>query len=1088
MKRSLTLMPAFKFLFILFIFLNVIFINKGYGIAVSNLGDTGNGSLRSAINNAITGETITFTVTGNIILSSPISVNKEVFIDGFTAPGASAGSNQIRISGAGTVGLNVAIANFKIRGITFQGFSDKCLFLSNAPNFSVQSCIFGLDNTASSVVSTAGTGIYIGGNSFGLIGGTNVGDGNIFHKTGSSGACLEVYNVNATSATNTINIYGNKFGTNYTGTSSFGLATNCGIKFGNSKYINIGGLLTNQGNQLDGSITASAIWSYSSTGTNSFINIQGNKIGTAPSGGSYIGILLGLGTNTNYLIKGNTINNCGNYAIDMSGATFVDQFKIFENSFSNNTAGGINNAYTPPVITSATTTKIMGTGLSGDYIEFYIWDGLKAAQGTTYIVRKQVDGDGTWSIVGTFAVGQKIVVTATPFSYSPSTTRFSAPFTVIACPSTATAGPDQTICASTAIAYLTGTLTNCTGQSWTKIGGTGGLANANTTTPFYILSAMEQSTTVPFTVIFELTAINNTCAAIIDQMTLTITPAPKANAGADKSLCVTATGGINLAGSSVTVATGGTWSGGSGFFSPNANTLNATYVPTAAEMVVGNIINLALTTTGNGTCTASTDAMQITITSGPTVSAGIDKTICAANANVFITGASITGAPGGTWTSSGSGTFSNVNTITTIYSPSNADKTAGSVTLRLSSTGGTCASVSDVMILTINPCLIDPQLKFESSAAIRSLGSAPFTMNLLPLNSTGAITYRVVKASDLSPTSCAAVDAKGAVTTTCLEVVRVIAYQAKKAPYDADTASYTLTIDKGITNITLESRGAVVLGADFRLLVNTNYDQALTYAVVGGDGNAISITSDGLITPLAVGTVYVQANADGASVNYNAGASNIAEVTIYPNLTKPVAVNDTINMTVADGEVTYDIVKNDYGTTASIQLSPSMLLDIDDENDGVQSKFFKTSLGIATVDALGILTFTPFSGFIGVDSIMYTVTDADGLVSEPASIVISVTSTFEQELKANEIITANNDNVNDALVIGYTDLTQGNDLLIVDAAGNRLYYKKDYKNDWMAKDQSGNELGNGVYYFIFREFTSSGTVKRELKSNFTVLR
>src|SRR6185436_8142690 len=113
-------------------------------------------------------------------------------------------------------------------------------------------------------------------------------------------------------------------------------------------------------------------------------------------------------------------------------------------------------------------------------------------------------------------------------------------------------------------------------------------------------------------------------------------------------------------------------------------------------------VTLTLTTTGNGTCVAVSDAMVVTITAAPTIDAGVDQTVCANNANVSLSG-NVTVVSGGSWSTSGSGTFSpNNTTLNATYSPSAADKSAGSVTLTLITTGnGNCAAVSDAMVITI---------------------------------------------------------------------------------------------------------------------------------------------------------------------------------------------------------------------------------------------------------------------------------------------------------------------------------------------------------------------------------------------------
>ena len=61
---------------------------------------------------------------------------------------------------------------------------------------------------------------------------------------------------------------------------------------------------------------------------------------------------------------------------------------------------------------------------------------------------------------------------------------------------------------------------------------------------------------------------NGFCQAVTDQVTITFTPAPTAEAGTGTVLCAN-NADIQLAGS-VTVANGGTWSGVQGTFTPNA--------------------------------------------------------------------------------------------------------------------------------------------------------------------------------------------------------------------------------------------------------------------------------------------------------------------------------------------------------------------------------------------------------------------------------------------------------------------------------------------------------------------------------------
>jgi hypothetical protein len=126
---------------------------------------------------------------------------------------------------------------------------------------------------------------------------------------------------------------------------------------------------------------------------------------------------------------------------------------------------------------------------------------------------------------------------------------------------------------------------------------------------------------------------------------ITFTPAPTVNAGVNGSVCAN-NSAITLAGS-VVGATGGVWSGGAGSFAPNNATLNAVYTPTAAERTAGSV-NLTLTSTGNGNCSAVSDQVLWTITPAPTANAGADQTLCANNTVATLNGG-FTVATGGVW-------------------------------------------------------------------------------------------------------------------------------------------------------------------------------------------------------------------------------------------------------------------------------------------------------------------------------------------------------------------------------------------------------------------------------------------------------
>ncbi|MBS0225962.1 MAG: gliding motility-associated C-terminal domain-containing protein, partial [Proteobacteria bacterium] len=262
---------------------------------------------------------------------------------------------------------------------------------------------------------------------------------------------------------------------------------------------------------------------------------------------------------------------------------------------------------------------------------------------------------------------------------------------------TVNAGANQSLCGNNATATLAGSYTVATGATWS--GGSGTFSpSPNNVNATYTPTATEianGSVTLTLT-----TTGNNNCTAVSDNMVLTFTPAPTANAGADVTRC--ANNASVVLGGSVTLATGGVWSGGAGTFAPNNTTLNATYTPTAAEISAGTL-TLTLTTTGNGGCNPATDAKVINFTPAPVVNAGTNGTVCANNAAITLAG-TVTGATGGVW-SGGTGTYNpNATTLSAVYTPSAAERTAGTVTLTLTSTGnGLCTAVTDQVTYTITP-------------------------------------------------------------------------------------------------------------------------------------------------------------------------------------------------------------------------------------------------------------------------------------------------------------------------------------------------------------------------------------------------
>jgi gliding motility-associated-like protein len=150
--------------------------------------------------------------------------------------------------------------------------------------------------------------------------------------------------------------------------------------------------------------------------------------------------------------------------------------------------------------------------------------------------------------------------------------------------------------------------TICFGQTSTVITATG----IGGTPPYsYLWNSINPSSSInvgagTYTVML---TDNSGCPPAYSTVTVTsFSVAISANAGPNDTVCSQSP--VATLNGSVTGASGGIWSGGSGTFGPNNTTLNATYSPSPAELAAG-FVDLTLTTTGNGTCPAASDVVRI---------------------------------------------------------------------------------------------------------------------------------------------------------------------------------------------------------------------------------------------------------------------------------------------------------------------------------------------------------------------------------------------------------------------------------------------------------------------------------------------
>lgn len=265
----------------------------------------------------------------------------------------------------------------------------------------------------------------------------------------------------------------------------------------------------------------------------------------------------------------------------------------------------------------------------------------------------------------------------------------------------------------TAPTSITGTASICNGQS-TTLTAAGGSNGSGATYQWYAggcgsggvlgtgvsLTVSPTSNTTYYVRRVGSTPCNGTVTACASQ-TVTVTPAPTVNAGADRAQCGTTA--WTLTGTSATNYSSINWTyvvnSGTATVT-NTGTLTPTITPTSAN----GQVTMTLNVTANSPCANISDVMVFTWASTPSANAGPDQNNCG-GANFLFTGASASTPSTWTWTllGGGSGTGNLINGGGTItawgFDPTSA---TGSRTIRLSVTGtggcGTTTVTNDIVV------------------------------------------------------------------------------------------------------------------------------------------------------------------------------------------------------------------------------------------------------------------------------------------------------------------------------------------------------------------------------------------------------
>lgn len=238
------------------------------------------------------------------------------------------------------------------------------------------------------------------------------------------------------------------------------------------------------------------------------------------------------------------------------------------------------------------------------------------------------------------------------------------------------------------------------------------------------------------------------CTSVSTNQQIVVNTSPTATLAADAVLCGTNTYNFNNTVGSITrtifsgttalepvgtytwtisAASGGTWSfvGGT-----NANSKYP-------QIKFDNFDVYTVTVTHTNNCGTASDSQQLSFNTAPTVDAGPDQSICYNDVSFTLAG-SITGATTSRAWVGGSGTFfPDRNTLNATYTPTTAEKNAGTVTLTLRATTSLpapCNQVDKTVVLTIKPRIL------VNSATTKSICTGVF-VNYSPTSNTAGAAF-----------------------------------------------------------------------------------------------------------------------------------------------------------------------------------------------------------------------------------------------------------------------------------------------------------------------------------------------------------
>lgn len=388
-------------------------------------------------------------------------------------------------------------------------------------------------------------------------------------------------------------------------------------------------------------------------------------------------------------------------------------------------------------------------------------------------------------------------------------------------PTTATAGSDQSACATSAT--LDANTATVGSGLWTVSSGTGTFADA--TDPTTTVSGLSAGANV-----FTWTISNGSCTSSSDQVTITQSGSlTAANAGSDQSICVDNT---SLSGNAVAGGETGTWVLISG-----SGTITSANNPTTTVTGLGMGANVFEWSIDNGVCAPSSD--QVTITqdaAATTAAAGPDQNVCGGTGTLA---GNVPSSGTGAWSIvSGSVTLSDNSSATSSFSGLGSGQTA---TLRWTITNG-CGSNFDDVVISEN-CTLDADFTANKT---QSCTNSTIVFSDATTGATGSATYSWNFGANATPATANGIGPHSVTYST------------------TGFKDVALTVTDGSSNVETKASYIEIITKPAAPVISGN-----NFVVCNASGEAYSV-------PNNVGSIYNWGMPGGATLVSGQGSSSIS--------------------------------------------------------------------------------------------------------------------------------------------------------------------------------------------------------------------